>query len=489
MSGFYESVKEQSVAIYETVVEGFADFKTFVAEAWPLLILLFVILSIALYISDPIPPNHVVMAVGPKGSADDILAHKYQDYFKSKGIKLELINTEGSVDNLNLLKDPKSKVEAAFVLTGTMDEQDKGINTLGSVGYEPLWCFYRGEDAFITSGGNGTKFLLTHKVNIGQPGSGTYHLINKLLGLINIEPNRPNFSKYSLDEAVEKISQGKIDALCFADSVDNPNVQKLVDMKDVHLSHMDKSEALSRKVQYLEMVTVPKGALNLVDDIPKSNVNMIAATREILVYKDLHPAIQTLFLMAAKKINGGESFFAKEGEFPTFKDNFIKRSEEAETFYAKGEPYTVSWLPFWLSEFARRLVLTLLPLAAIAYPIVRSTPNYYKNRVRGRINKMYGEIKFLEQQLVQSFDEEKKFEYLNKLKEIEVNSLKMKVPKSISQDYFTMRSSIEFINSRILSDFYKKEQEENLTSNSLQLDLFDEDKNSKILSKNDNQNI
>lgn len=485
MSGFYESVKEQSVALYETIVEGISDFKTFVAEAWPLLILLFAILVAALWISDPIPPRTVSLAAGYKGSANDILAREYKNYFKNKGIDLQIVNTNGSVDNLALLKDKNSPVKAAFVMTGTPDRGTKGVYTLGSVGYEPLWCFYRGDIDFISKNPKGIKNISEKKINIGPLGSGTNHLISRILPLFKVNPDSSNFKHLVTEEAISKLKVGELDAMCIADSEDNPYIPELLDMENIHLSDMVKSEAIARKVSSIEMVTVPQGSLDLSKGVPKDNVNLIAATREILVDETLHPAIQTLFLMAAHHINGGEGFFAKEGEFPVFKDNIVKRSPEAETYYSKGDPYMVSWLPFWLSEFARRLFLTLLPLVAIAYPIIKSTPNYYKNRVRGRINKLYGEIKFFEQQLVANFDKNLEEEYLKKLKEIEINALKIKVPKSISQDYYTMRSSIDFITSRIVSGFYEKEAEINI-ENTLKTSSLD---NSNSLTTYNNQDI
>lgn len=459
MSSFYESVKEQAIAVYETVVEGTEGLKNFILEAWPVLLFLSALLFVSLWVSDPIPPRKVVMAVGAKTGSDYLLAQKYQEYFKDKGVDLEIVNTNGSMDSLKLLKDKDSPVNAAFVMSGSAEPKDKDILTLGAVDYEPLWCFYKADTDYVAQNHTAIKSLLTKQINIGAEGTGTFNEISKILRLIKIDPTTPYFHKYPTVEAIEKMKNGEIDITCVADTEDSPNVQTLINLPDVYLISMEKAEAFARKIPSIEVVTVPDGSLNLAEGLPKQEVKMLSSTREILVDKDLHPALQTLFLMAARKINGGESFFAKEGEFPSFKDNTLKRSEEAEVYYSKGEPYMVSWLPFWASEFLRRLFLTLLPLAAIAYPVIKSTPNYYKNRVRGRINKLYGAVKFFEQELVNNYEKDKKDEYLRKLLEIEDTAIKMKVPKSISQDYFTMRSTIEFIANRLLNNIYEKESE------------------------------
>jgi hypothetical protein len=183
-------------------------------------------------------------------------------------------------------------------------------------------------------------------------------------------------------------------------------------------------------------------------------MDLISVTTEILIDERLHPAIQTLFLMAARSINGKQSFFSQEGEFPAFKDSSLKRSGEAETFYEKGTPVLMEFMPFWLAEFIRRVILTMLPFFAIAYPVIRSMPNYHKNRVRGRINRMYGSLKFFEQELISSYDPVEKQAYLNRLDSMERDALSMKVPKSVSSDYYTLRSSIDFVRNCLVRDGY-----------------------------------
>ncbi len=111
-------------------------------------------------------------------------------------------------------------------------------------------------------------------------------------------------------------------------------------------------------------------------------------------------------------------------------------------------------LPFWLAEFIRRLVITLLPFFAVAYPVIRSMPNYHKNRVRGKINRMYGALKFFEQSLVTAYDPGQKASYLAQLDAMERDALGMKVPKSVASDYYTLRSSIDFVRNCVLRDGY-----------------------------------
>ncbi len=452
MATVREDLQDQIIAIRETVMDSWKDLKSFVQETWPALTILLVILIIAVWVADPAPPRHVVMATGPAGSSNQMLGQRYQQYFAQRGITLELVATEGSVENVHRLQDLQDKVMAGFVMAGAAPHHAKGIQTLGSINYQPLWCFYRSPVPLPIK--ERETLILSHNVNMGTPNSGTHLLMQEMLKLNHITGDLSKFKQHADEQAIELLRDGQLDSVCIVDTYESPNVQKLLKIEGLQLSEFERAEAYARMVPAIEMVTIPEGALDLPNNRPLASSPMIATTTEILIDERLHPAIQTLFLMAAKDINGKESFFSKEGQFPVFMDSTQHRSKEAEIFYEKGTPLLMEVLPFWLAEFIRRLFVTLLPFFAVAYPVIRSMPNYHKNRVRGKINRMYGALKFFEQSLVSAYDPAQKTNYLAQLDAMEREALGMKVPKSVASDYYTLRSSIDFVRNCVLRDSY-----------------------------------
>lgn len=452
MATVREDVQDQIIAIRETVIDGWKDLKSFVQETWPALTILLVILIGALWIADPAPPRHVVMATGPAGSSNEALGKKYQAYFAERGIELKLLPTEGSVENIRRLQDPSDPVMAAFVMSGTAQPHAPGIETLGSINYQPFWCFYRSAQPLSIQ--KRERFLLTRPVNVGTPGSGTFLFTNRVITMDGLPRDHANLKHMPDDEAIEALQKGQLDAMCIVDMYESPNVQNLLKIEGLELSSFERAEAFSRLESSIEMVTIPEGALDLTINRPAQPMFMIASTTELVIDQRLHPAIQTLLLMAARAINGKQSFFSQEGEFPAYKDSMLRRSKEADIFYEKGTPILMEFMPFWLAEFIRRLVITMLPFFAVAYPVIRSMPNYHKNRVRGRINRMYGALKFFEQSLVTAYDPGQKIQYLAQLDTMERDALGMKVPKSVASDYYTLRSSIDFVRNCVLRDSY-----------------------------------
>lgn len=449
-----EDLEDQIIAIRETVMDSWKDLKSFVQETWPALTLLLILLVGALWIADPAPPRHVVMATGPVGSSNEMLGQRYQKYFAERGITLELLPTEGSVENVARLMDQKDAAMAAFAVAGSAPLHSKGLVTLGSINYQPLWCFYRADHPLPTV--ERLRVLYGTKMNFGTPKSATHYLTRQIMDLNGFDPNQSRFTAFPDDEAIEALKRQGIESMCLVDTYESPNVQKLLKMEGLQLAEFTRADAYARLVPAIEMVTMPQGGENLRENRPDKPYSMIAVTTEILVDERLHPAIQTLFLLAARDINGRESFFSKEGEFPAFMDSTQHRSKEAEIFYEKGTPLLMEVLPFWLAEFIRRLVITLLPFFAVAYPVIRSMPNYHKNRVRGKINRMYGALKFFEQSLMSGYDPGQKSTYLSQLNGMERDALGMKVPKSVASDYYTLRSSIDFVRNCVLRDSYNE---------------------------------
>ncbi len=453
MGKFRDDVTEQIEAIRETIVEAWHDFVAFVTETWPALTLLLILLVVAIWVANPAPPRQVWMATGPEGSSNQMLGRKYQAYFAQQGITLHLVATEGSVENVKRLQDRADPIMVGLVMSGAAEKHAPGIQTLGSINYQPLWCFYRSPVA-ITSPIDRRNLLLGSTVNIGTPNSGTRMLTQTVTEMLGADPSLPNFKHMPDDQAIEAVRKGELDGLCIVDTFESPNLQKLMHIEGLQLSGFNRADAFTRLVSSIETVTVPEGGLNLKTNRPAQPLSLISATTELMIDDRLHPAIQTLLLMAARDINGKQAFFSKEGEFPAFRDNKLIRSREAEIFYEKGTPILMDYLPFWLAEFIRRLVLTLLPFLAVAYPIIKSMPNYHKNRVRGRINRMYGALKFFEQSLLRNYDATQKVAYLAKIDDMEREALTMKVPKSIAGDYYTLRSSLDYVRNCIARDGY-----------------------------------
>lgn len=102
----------------------------------------------ALYVSyrfvDPLPPNHLTIAAGMAGSGYDNFARQYARILARHGVELEIRNSAGAVENLDLLRDPASGVQAALTTFGFTQPADADmLYSLGGIFDAAIFIFYR----------------------------------------------------------------------------------------------------------------------------------------------------------------------------------------------------------------------------------------------------------------------------------------------------------------------------------------------------------
>jgi TRAP-type uncharacterized transport system substrate-binding protein len=448
MGSVKQDIKETFLGIYETAQDKLSDFTQFLKEAWPLLLFLLIVLLGIWWYADPPPPRHVLMATGQPGGSYDVLGKKYAAFFAKKGITLELLSTKGDEDNIKSLVDRENPVQAAFVQAGAFNPHEvHGVQSLGAISYDPIWLFYRGrevnEENFQEIKAR-SHYFLNSRMAVGEKGSGTYAQAMQILKINGFDLGA-HFIYLSGSESVEALKRGEVDAAFIVDAYEAPNVQALINDPTLHLSAFPRADAYSRTLPYMQILTVPNGSFSLARNFPPKDIKLLATTTNLLIDERMHPALQFLFLEAAREINGKASFFSEHGQFPALKNTGLPQSPVALHYEKNGSPLLMLYFPFWLAELINRLVFVLLPFCALAYPVLLALPGYRNKRMRRKIDKLYGVLKAYEQELTDHFQPEEKDEYLKKLDLLEYQALQLNVSKSMSGDYYSLRTSIDYV--------------------------------------------
>ncbi len=169
------------------------------------------------------------------------------------------------------------------------------------------------------------------RIAIGQEGSGVRQLAQQLLAVNDIPLGELVLPLAGLT-AAEELQQGRIDAVFVVAGETAPVVQVLVRSPGVRVMSFDLTDAYQRRFPFLTKLTVPHGVIDLVRDLPPDNIRLLAPTANLVVRDDLHPALQTLLLQAAREVHGRSGFFQDAGEFPSYKDHMLPLSPEAARF-------------------------------------------------------------------------------------------------------------------------------------------------------------
>ena len=134
-----------------------------------------VVIIVAYQFVEPAPPKTLTIATASSDGAYFSFANEYKKYFTKEEIELKVLETSGSVENLQLLKD--RKVEVAFLQGGVGDAQQfPDAVGLASLYEEPLIIFVRKGVQISTLADFAGK-----KIAAGEEGSGTRKIVQQLL--------------------------------------------------------------------------------------------------------------------------------------------------------------------------------------------------------------------------------------------------------------------------------------------------------------------
>jgi hypothetical protein len=123
---------------------------------------------------------------------------------------------------------------------------------------------------------------------------------------------------------------------------------------------------------------------------------------------------------------------------------------EAERYFKSGKPFLQRYLPFWAAILVDRMVVMLIPLLAVLVPVFKLAPSLYGWRIRSRIYKRYGELKFLEAEFESDPAAHGQAEWLARLDAIEAHVNRLPTPLPFSDMLYTLRSHVSLVREAIL---------------------------------------
>lgn len=425
----------------------------FVAISWrdlalsfgPILLVSVAAIWLAVRLIQPAPPSTLTMSAGPKGSTFWNAAQKYKSILARNGITLNVLESEGSVQNLQRLADPKANVDVAFVQDGLASKVPDGLVSLGSVSYVPLAVFYHGPVVTRLAQFEGERLA------IGAEGSGARELALALLKANGIEPGgATKLLPLSGDDAAHALVEGKVDAVFLAgDSAQPPVMGRLLRMPGVRFFDFAQADAYARRFPYLTAITIPMGAFDFGRNLPAVPMHMVAPTAELVARDSLHPALSDLLIEAAKEVHGRATLLQRAGEFPAPRAQDFPISDDAARYYKSGKSFLYRVLPFWLASLADRLIVLLVPIIVVLIPGLRLVPALYAWRVKSRIYRWYGALIALERASMTDNSPTEHNALVRQLDTIEESVNGMKMPLAYADQFYVLREHIGFVRERL----------------------------------------
>ena len=396
------------------------------------------------------PPHTIILTSGAPGSSFEANAEKYRVILARKGVKLEIIPSQGSLENLQRLDDPKFHVDIGFVQGGiTNIPGSNKLVSLGSIAYEPLLIFYRSARLInLLSGFSGKR------VAIGSVGSGTRALALQLLALNGITPGGAT-TLVDLDgsDAARALLAGSVDAVfLMGDTTSGAVMRQLEQTPDIQLFDFTQADGYSRRISYVNKLDLPQGSIDFGRNIPAHDVTLIGPTVELLARPDLNPALSDMLIETTQEAHGTPGLFKRRGEFPVLTQHDFPISADASRYYKSGKRFFYSLLPFGLASLVSRIVVVFVPLIVLLIPGLRIIPAAFKWRMQMRINRWYRALLALERSLPGEGTPANREKLMAQLGRIENEVNKMKVPTSFAGQFYDLRGNIQFVRDRLLQN-------------------------------------
>lgn len=428
--------------------------KDFLKIYIPILIVAGLLLFWAVKLMRPAPPDTLTLATGIPGGAYHALGEQYRKALEARGLTIELVETSGSVDNLNLLMDETSGVELAFIQGGVgSGETSPDLMAIASIFPEPLILFVPSESNALVLGD-----LVGSTIAVGPPGSGTRLLAEQVFGL-NRLLGEVIFSDLSGTGAIEALRSGGVDAVFSVSSRSFDELSEILETGDLRIFPYDRAEAYRKRLPFLKSISLPRGVLDLRSDIPTEDIPLIAPVAQLVARNDLHPALVELILDEAMQIHRPESPFALAGEFPSRDFLDYPLSEDALRYFRDGPTVLRRIFPFWLASLIGRLLVVLIPLIGLLIPLFRFAPVLLTWRIRRRIFKWYRNVRDIEIRARMNVGNEKQTNLCIKdLDEIEDKVTTVSVPLSYSDELYRLRVHIGFVRDLILNKFHSESE-------------------------------
>ncbi|MDR2001181.1 MAG: ABC transporter substrate-binding protein [Zoogloeaceae bacterium] len=386
------------------------------------------------------PPTSITISTGPEDGVFYRQAQRYAAHLKENGVTLKIVTSAGLYENLQKLEDPKSGVDLAFVQGGMEPENPDALMSLGSVSHQPIMIFYLGKLKLLSD-------LKGKKVSIGPAGSGTNQLALTLLAANGIKTEE-NADLLNMDstEAITALRKNKIAAaFVMSESASSGDLRTLMRDPNIHFYSFRQVDAYARKLDYLDPLILPKGAIDLGANLPAQDINLLGPMIELAAKDNLHPAISDLILEAATKVHSRPGIFQPRNKFPMLVEHSIPVSTDAARYYQSGKSFLYRYFPYWLASLLNRILVVFLPAVLILIPLTRMVPAVLRWHAQIKIFQSYRELLSLEQALAEEKNPLEKKDLHTELDRLEKEVEQMRVKGRFANQLYMLRSHIDYV--------------------------------------------
>jgi TRAP transporter TAXI family solute receptor len=222
----------------------------------------------------------LVLASGGKTGEYYAFSQAYAEVVNQNhtNIQVEVIETEGSAQNMSLLSDDTAQL--ALVQSDTPVERP--VRAIARLFPEMFHLLVR-KDANIQT----VADLRDRQIALMPEGSGSYALFWPLSQHYGLQPDDFTARPMSPDQAYERLLTKDVDALFRVMTLGNPSMKQVLQDDDIELLEIDQVDALRLSLPYLEAQTIPKGTYDGGKPLPAQDLSVVGVNAVLVIHEGL----------------------------------------------------------------------------------------------------------------------------------------------------------------------------------------------------------
>jgi TRAP-type uncharacterized transport system substrate-binding protein len=409
------------------------------------LVVVALVLFVTLVIIKPAMPDRIELLTGPEGSPYHSHGQRLATELQNRGLETTVIATDGAFDNIRRLATSDSST-VAFA-PSSVDRDDiteidaSRLVSLGAVGYEPLWLFYR-TDLVI----HRIPDLAGLVIATGVRGSVSEFVARGLLERNGIQDE---VEIREMDEGLEAALRDEtVDAGFVTGSTGAPLIHRLLQDDDLAFLSFERADAYSLLMPGITTLKAPEGIFDLERNVPRQDSLLLSATTTLVALDDIPAAVAPMVLDAAADIQAEENLFSPITDFPSRKDLGLPLERSARRYFEQGKTGLSRFLPYDTARWLNHLGFVVLPFVGVVVVLIKFLPMVLKTWGQIRLVGLLKKLEAVEKADAGGGDRSR---LLADLDQIDKTSAKMFVPRSTVHDYIDFRQFLHDMRERIES--------------------------------------
>jgi TRAP transporter TAXI family solute receptor len=197
-------------------------------------------------------------------------------------IRIEVLETEGSVQNIELVRD--NRAQLALIQSDTPVRLPvQAVSFL----FPEFFHLLARPEARIES----VADLAGKRIALMPIGSGSYSLFWPLVAHYNLAPEDFQAQPMRVEQAYAALRQREVDALFRITALGNPSIRDLVGSGQAELVPVDQAEALQLTLPYLEEMEIPKGTYRGAPAIPAEDLAVVGVRALLVAHEQVDSAL------------------------------------------------------------------------------------------------------------------------------------------------------------------------------------------------------